>query len=302
MVTTAEAVASYTAGLRCHTLDEDVADDRRPAGGYDGPMSTQASNPHGIAEARGLLAAARKVVVLTGSGISAESGIPTFRGAGGLWKGMRVEDFATPEGFAHRPLEVWNWYTQRRAELDDARPNAGHVALVELQRRIEARGGSFVLATQNIDGLHQAAGSAGVLELHGSLRTARCAACPHTAPMPSTPANAVPPCPACGSRLRPAVVWFGEALPAETIAAAIDAAAACDLFLSVGTSAIIYPAAGLIEWALSAGAKTIEVNLEPTPITRLVTVALHGRAGDLLPRLVAQEDASEGDTHGVPTS
>jgi len=244
---------------------------------------------HGrVEEARALIAAARQVVVLTGSGISAESGIPTFRGAGGLWKGMRVEDFATPEGFNRRPLEVWNWYTRRRAELEDSRPNSGHVALAEMQRHVEARGGSFVLATQNIDGLHQVAGSTGVLELHGTLRTARCQACPRRQPMPAQPADALPPCPDCGAPLRPDVVWFGEALPEDVLIAATDAASRCDVFVSVGTSAVVYPAAGLVEWALSAGAKAVEVNLEPTPISRLVDVPLHGKAGEILPQLVPE--------------
>ena len=140
-------------------------------------MSTDRDMQVRLAEARGLLAAAERVVALSGSGISAESGIPTFRGAGGVWKGMRVEDFATPEGFDRRPLEVWNWYAGRRAELEDAQPNPGHVALAEIQRQVEGRGGSFVLATQNIDGLHQIAGSQNVLELHGTNRAIDCLAC-----------------------------------------------------------------------------------------------------------------------------
>jgi NAD-dependent deacetylase len=239
-----------------------------------------------LEEARSLLAEARSVVALTGSGVSAESGIPTFRGTGGIWGDLNVEEFATPEGFARDPLKVWNWYAQRRRELDGARPNAAHAALAALQRQVKARGGTFVLVTQNIDGLHQAAGSEGVLELHGSLRRARCRACPHQAEMSAERVEAVPTCPQCGQHMRPDVVWFGESLPMDVYRAAVEAAAAADVFLSVGTSAVVYPAAGLIEWALSGGAKAIEVNLEPTPISRLVRVALHGQAGAILPRLV----------------
>jgi len=243
-----------------------------------------------ISEARALVGQASRVVVLTGSGISAASGIPTFRGTGGIWGEMRVEDFATPEGFERDPLKVWNWYTSRRREAADARPNPGHQALAELQRRLEARGGSLVLVTQNIDGLHQEAGSKGVLELHGSLLRARCEACRHAADMPAETADAVPACDRCGARMRPDVVWFGEALPQDVYAAAVEASSRADVFLSVGTSAAVYPAAGLIEWALGSGAKTVEVNLEPTPISRLVTVALHGKADEILPRLAAADD------------
>ena len=240
-----------------------------------------------LAEARGLVAAAERVAVLSGSGTSAESGIPTFRGAGGVWKGMRVEDFATPEGFGRRPLEVWNWYAGRRAELEDARPNPGHFALAEIQRQVEGRGGSFVLVTQNIDGLHQAAGSTGVLELHGSMRSVRCQRCAARGEMTIEHVDQVPRCTDCGAGMRPDVVWFGEAPPQEIYLAAVEAAGQCDLFMTVGTSATVYPAAGLIEWAISAGAKTVEVNLEPTPASRLVSIALHGKAGEILPQLVA---------------
>ena len=249
-------------------------------------MSTDSDVLAPLARAREILAEARRLVVLTGSGISAESGIPTFRGTGGVWKEMRVEDFATPEGFDRDPLGVWNWYTARCKELDETRANAGHVALGELQRRTEAKGGSFVLATQNIDGLHQAAGNRNVLELHGSLRRARCEACSYETPMSASPAEALPTCPDCGGRVRPAVVWFGEELPRDVYTAAVEAAGQADAFLTIGTSGVVYPAAGLIEWAVSAGARTIEVNLEPTPATRLVDVALHGKAGEILPQLV----------------
>lgn len=239
-----------------------------------------------LAEARRLVGSARRVCVLTGAGISAESGIPTFRGPGGVWQESSIEDYATPEGFARDPVGVWNWYNERRAELEAARPNAAHLALAELQRRVGARGGSFVLATQNIDGLHQAAGSEDVLELHGSLRRMRCQACPHAVEIGLAAVEPVPACPVCGGQMRPAVVWFGEPLPQDVFSTAAEAAGRCDLFLSIGTSATVYPAAGLVEWALAAGAKTVEVNLQPTPVSRLMTAALHGQAGEILPRLL----------------
>jgi len=239
-----------------------------------------------IDKARSLLGAARRVAVLTGAGISAESGIPTFRGTGGIWYEMKVEDWATPEGYARDPLKVWNWYAERRRQLDEVRPNPAHAALARLQQQVRARGGSVVIATQNIDGLHQAAGAEDVLELHGSLKRARCGSCAYPTDMGASPVEAVPTCPECGERLRPDVVWFGEALPQEVYVAAVEASATCDVFLAVGTSAVVYPAAGLVEWALGNGAKAIEVNLEPTPASRLVTVALHGKAGEILPGIV----------------
>lgn len=239
-----------------------------------------------LAEARAMLASAGSVTVLTGSGVSAESGIPTFRGAGGLWQGMRAEDFATPEGFARNPEKVLRWYDQRRMQLNQVAPNPAHVALAKLERQVTARGGQFALATQNVDGLHQAAGSRHVLELHGSLQEARCNSCDYRQRVGLGPVEPVRRCPRCGEYLRPAVVWFGEPLPQPVLAAAIDAARRCEVFLAVGTSAIVYPAAGLIDVAARAGAKAVEVNIEPTPATAAADVALHGKAGDILPRLV----------------
>jgi len=233
-----------------------------------------------------MLASAGRVVVLTGAGISAESGVPTFRGAGGMWVRVRVEDFATPAGFARDPEKVLRWYDERRMQLKDIAPNPGHRALAELQRQVTARGGRFTLVTQNIDGLHQAAGSQNVLELHGSLLALRCSGCDHRIRIGLEPAEPVQKCPDCGRYLRPDVVWFGEPLPADALSAAMDAAARCQLFLTVGTSAAIYPAAGLVDIAARAGAKTIEVNLEPTPATGVVDVALRGKAGEILPRLL----------------
>jgi len=252
-------------------------------------MNSQASFEALLRQASGLLAGAETLAVLTGAGISAESGIPTFRDAGGLWDGLRPEDWASPEGFARDPERVWRWYERRRAELRLACPNAAHFALAELERRAAARGGQFVLATQNIDGLHHAAGSRNVLELHGTLTRMRCTRCPYETEIGAEPVEPLPPrCPDCQALLRPGVVWFGGPLPADVIQAAADAAANADVFLTVGTSAVVYPAAALTEIAVGCGAAAIEVNLQPTPASRLVRVALHGKAGDILPRLLAE--------------
>lgn len=239
-----------------------------------------------IAAARAALQQAKSILVFTGSGVSAESGIPTFRGAGGLWEGLPVEKVATPEGFAADPAGVWRWYNNRREQLKAVEPNPAHVAIAKLQRRAEARGAACVVATQNVDGLHQRAGSTGVLELHGTLEGMRCSRCSHRERIGLEAVEPVPRCPRCGALQRPAVVWFGEALPEEVWQAAGEAAAECDVLLAVGTSALVYPAAGLIEWAAGTGAKTVEVNVEATPASRLVSLSLRGKAGEVLPMLV----------------
>jgi len=240
-----------------------------------------------IDRSRRLLAEAASIAVLTGAGISAESGVPTYRGAGGgLWDGLKVEDWATPEGYARDPHRVWTWYSHRRVQLQQIEPNPGHRALAELQRRVGGRGGRFTLATQNIDGLHQAAGNVNVLELHGSLLRLRCWSCPYRRHVGYEPIEQIPACPECGADLRPDVVWFGEGLPQHVWQAAAEAAGGCDVFLSAGTSAMVYPAAGLIELAARNGARTIEVNLEPTPASGLVDVSIRAKAGEILPRLV----------------
>ncbi|MFW6132753.1 MAG: SIR2 family NAD-dependent protein deacylase [Planctomycetota bacterium] len=238
--------------------------------------------------ARELLAAARHVACLTGAGISAASGVPTYRGAGGaLWDGLSVEDWATPEGYARDPQRVWRWYSRRRVQLGELEPNRGHRALAKLQRRVTHRGGTFTLATQNIDALHQRAGSVNVLELHGSLTRIRCGVCDCRRDIGHEPADEIPACPHCGAPMRPDVVWFGEMLPQDVWNAAAEAAGDCDVFLTVGTSAVVFPAAGLVELAAATGATTIEVNLEPTPASRLVDLPLQGRTDDILPQIVA---------------
>jgi len=249
------------------------------------PFNAQSSEK--IAQAREWISRADRIAVLTGAGISAESGVPTYRGAGGIWSGFSAEELASSEGFARDPRKVWRWHDQRRMDLKRIQPNAAHRALAELQHRLEARGGAFVLATQNIDGLHQAAGSTGVLELHGTILAIRCSVCSRRRHIGFEATDGdVPRCPDCGQFMRPDIVWFGEPLPQDVWSAAARAAASCRLFMTIGTSAVVYPAAGLIEIAVAAGAGTIEVNLEPTPASDAVDIALHGQAGTLLPKLV----------------
>jgi NAD-dependent deacetylase len=240
-------------------------------------------------QARQWLHEAGAISLLTGAGISAESGLPTYRGAGGLWSGFSSQELASPEGFARDPQKVWNWHNERRMALAAVRPNAAHVALAELERQVSRRGGQFHLATQNIDGLHQAAGSRNVLELHGTILTIRCDGCQDRKPIGFEEIASVPRCSRCARPMRPDIVWFGEQLPAPVWRAAMAAAGKCEVFLTVGTSAVVYPAAGLIEVAASAGAKIIEVNLEPTSATTMADIALHAPAGEMLPQLVAQE-------------
>lgn len=225
---------------------------------------------------------ARSVVALTGSGISAESGVPTFRDAQtGLWAQYDPQQLATPEAFMRDPDLVWEWYEWRRKLVGEAEPNPGHYALAELERKVP----NFTLATQNVDGLHRRAGSENVRELHGNiLRTTCSAERIEVEPL----GNEKPPvCPNCGAPLRPDVVWFGEMLPEGIMEAAAEAARNCDVFLSVGTSSLVYPAASLPYEALSAGATVVEVNLEETPLTTRADYTLLGRAGEVLPALLS---------------
>ncbi len=230
------------------------------------------------------LRSARRVAVLTGAGISAESGIPTFRDAmTGLWARFRPEDLATADAFRRDPTLVWDWYEWRRELVAAARPNAGHFAVTALQRRLPA----CTVITQNVDGLHQDAGTRDVIELHGNIHRSKCLAENRVvSDWPATDQRP-PRCPKCGAPLRPDVVWFGESLPAGELAAAETAAGDCDLMISIGTSAVVYPAAALPETALAAGANVLEINRDPTPLSELATWTLRGAAGDLLPALVA---------------
>ncbi len=233
-------------------------------------------------EARRWLEEASRIAVLTGAGISAESGVPTFRGAGGLWRQYRPEDLATPEAFARDPKTVWEWYVWRRKLISKAQPSAGHRALVELEERTP----QFTLVTQNVDGLHDRAGSRNICKLHGDLWVVRCTACGRETWDGRTSFPELPPRCECGGLLRPAVVWFGEPLPPEAWQTAEEAMSAAEVALIVGTSAVVYPAAGLIPLAKQAGAKVIEVNLEATPYSGIVDKSFRGKAGEVLPQLV----------------
>ena len=240
-----------------------------------------------LAAARAALESAPRILALTGAGVSAESGIPTFRGPGGLWHEHRGEDLATPAAFARDPQLVWDWYRWRRSIVARARPNAGHVALARFERRCPT--GSWSLVTQNVDGLHTQAGSRCPVELHGSLWRARCLDCGRERDDNAETAGAgssLPRCALCGGLERPAVVWFGEALPEAKWNGAVAMCVASTALLVVGTSALVYPAAGLIDVALAVDAAVIEINPEETAASERATHVLRGAAASLLPRLL----------------
>lgn len=220
------------------------------------------------------------LVALTGAGISAESGVPTFRGAEGLWRDYSPQQLATPQAFRRNPDLVWEWYAWRRELIASCQPNAAHHALVEMERTIT----DFTLITQNVDGLHQAAGSERVLELHGNIWRLRCTRCgniseDHRIPLPDLP----PQCPDCAGLLRPDVVWFGEALPREVLAASWEAAAQCRTMLVIGTSAVVEPAASLPLVALGNEARLVEINPEATPLSNHAHRTIREPAGEALP-------------------
>ena len=232
--------------------------------------------------ARTHLASARNVTVLTGAGISADSGVPTFRGADGLWRTYRAEDLATPEAFARDPRLVWEWYNWRRELIATKSPNPAHEALVELERRKK----QFWLITQNVDGLHRAAGSRQLSEIHGNIWRVRCTGCGEISENREVPLPLLPMCGRCHALLRPHIVWFGESLWEEDLRRCDEALRACDLLLVIGTSGVVYPAAGFASVAKAVGALVIEINLESTPQSDLVDLSLQGRAKDLVPLLL----------------
>ena len=230
------------------------------------------------------IASAPRVTALTGAGVSAASGVPTFRGAEGLWRTYKPEDLATPQAFARDPVLVWEWYSWRRQKVAGCQPNAAHDVLARWSVRLDLR-----VLTQNVDDLHVRAGTRELVRLHGSLWELCCFdGCARgqtpwrddRVPLPELP----PACPSCGGLARPAIVWFGEALnPSDVMMA--EAAAACDLFLMIGTSAVVYPAAGLVHRAKSQGAFTVEINKDETPASPQVNLSLRGNAEDILPAI-----------------
>ncbi len=224
----------------------------------------------------------RRVVVLSGAGISAESGVPTFRGNDGLWKKFRPEELANVDAFLSNPALVWEWYAYRRRLLSDVTPNEGHRALV----RMEALVDQFLLVTQNVDGLHQVAGSKNVVEIHGNIRRNHCQQCRQPAEVELVEAAGPPICRHCGGLVRPSVVWFGEALPMEAFGAADVASRRCELFIAVGTSGVVYPAASLPFTAKNAGAYLLEVNPEDTDLTRYADGVLRASASAGLSAIV----------------
>jgi NAD-dependent deacetylase len=231
---------------------------------------------------KSLLVPSTRVVVFTGAGISAESGVPVFRGQDGLWNEFRVEELATPQAFGANPRRVWEWYDWRRQLVSRIEPNAGHRAVVEFERFF----GSCVVVTQNVDGLHDRAGSRQVLKLHGDLWEVRCLSCSLTRTDLTEAFPLLPPRCDCGGMLRPGVVWFGEELPLGIFERAVDATEQSDLFFSIGTSAEVYPAAQLPGIARRNGAYVVEVNVERSAVADMANEVLQGRSGEILPQLV----------------
>ncbi|WP_419785142.1 SIR2 family NAD-dependent protein deacylase [Pseudodesulfovibrio sp.] len=231
---------------------------------------------------KALLDGSKKVVILTGAGVSAESGVPTFRGRDGLWKNHRPEDLARPDAFQAHPELVWEFYNWRRRLVAGCEPNAAHLALAGLERVLP----NFLLITQNVDGLHGRAGSRKLVEMHGSLWQVKCTVCTHAREDRSELSD-LPECPVCGHLLRPGVVWFGEPLIPGVLRIAIDQVSKADVFIAVGTSGLVQPAASFHQLAKDHGAVTVEINPEPTPVSGFMDFALHGPAGEILPELAA---------------
>jgi NAD-dependent deacetylase len=224
------------------------------------------------------------ITILTGAGVSAESGVPTFRGEDGLWKSYRAEELATPGAFARDPALVWEWYDWRRQVCSGTRPNPAHEAIARLDSALPR----FLLVTQNVDGLHARAGSTRIVELHGNIFRVRCTGCGMVREDLPSPLEEIPPICECGATFRPDVVWFGEGLPEEVLARAFEALRSCDLMLVVGTSSVVQPAASMPLLAKQAGASVIEVNPDQTPITPFVDLHLDGKAAEILPGLAEE--------------
>jgi NAD-dependent deacetylase len=240
--------------------------------------------PSPIEQVRERLSSARRVTVLTGAGISADSGIPTFRGPDGLWKNFRAEDLATPEAFKRDPVLVWEWYNWRRELLATKEPNPAHRALVKMEIEMGSRPAEFCLLTQNVDGLHGLAGSRNLIELHGNIWKVRCTGCGAVTEDRRVPLPIPPTCSSCGKMLRPHIVWFGESLNSNDVDQAIEALENCEVMLVIGTSGMVQPAASFASTARAAGAFVVEIN--PDASSSAAHVALRGRAAEIVPQLV----------------
>lgn len=223
------------------------------------------------------------VVIITGAGVSAESGIPTFRGQDGLWKQYRVEELATPEAFAKNPELVWEWYCWRRKIISNAKPNPGHIAIAEVEKIFQ----NFLLITQNVDGLHRVAGSKKLVEIHGNIWETRCVKCNTVEQDMELDFRKIGVCNNCGARKRPNVVWFGESIPAESFKKALSVTQICDFMIVAGTSGIIQPIASLPFMAKQLGAFVLEINIDSTPISHIADAFIKGRSGEILPVLLA---------------
>jgi len=228
--------------------------------------------------------AAQKVAALTGAGVSAESGVPTFRGEDGLWKKFRPEELANFDAFMRNPELVWEWYTYRKELISEVQPNPGHFVLVKLEEIYP----DFTLITQNVDGLHWKAGSQNILELHGNILRSQCVECGEKSDTAEMRGKGELPRCRCGALMRPDVVWFGEMLPQEVLDRAFEAARECDLFFSIGTSAVVQPAASLPMVAKQAGAFVVEINSEQTVISDSVDESIQGMSGEVLPKLLKE--------------
>ncbi len=232
----------------------------------------------GTAKAKDYLKAAQSAVVLTGAGISAESGVPVFRGKEGLWNNYRPEELATPEAFMRDPELVWSWYNMRREKLESIEPNDAHGALATLEESLD----DFTLITQNVDGLHRKAGSRNILELHGNIWKVRCTGCGKIERNCDIPIDIPPYCDKCGKILRPHIVWFGEMLDPEIFGNADAAVRKCDILIVIGTSGVVQPAASMARTAKDAGAYVVEINPQVTPISDAADLSLRGKATEIV--------------------
>lgn len=236
-----------------------------------------------VSAARIAVKECRSLCVLTGAGVSAESGVPTFRGPGGLWKNRDPMSLATPEAFAEDPRTVWEWYEWRRGLIRACAPNPGHEAIAAIEREKE----DFLLVTQNVDGLHRLAGSRKMVEFHGNIWIVRCTGCGREEEVRSAFPTLPPRCGSCGALLRPGVVWFGEQIPPTALSASLSMLERCDLLLVAGTSSVVQPSASFAFAVAGRGGTVIEVNLEETPVSQAARFTFRGRTGELLPGILS---------------